>query len=58
VIAHVAGLPLEETIPQIAGAAVAVGILVDRARARLRSIGPRRRNGRRTPAVNATDRRS
>jgi hypothetical protein len=51
VIAHVAGLPLEETLPQIAGAAFAVGLLADRTRARLRSIGRRRRRkGRQTPA--------
>ncbi len=48
-IAHIAGLPLEETIPQIAGAAVAVGILIERARSRLRSLGPRDRDGRHPP---------
>ena len=41
-IAHVAGLPIEETIPQLApiaaGAAFAVGLLIERARSWLRSL--------------------
>jgi 56kDa selenium binding protein (SBP56) len=45
VIAHIAGLPVEETIPQLApiaaGAAFAVGLLIERARSRLRSLDPR-----------------
>jgi hypothetical protein len=52
VIAHIAGLPIEETIPQLApvaaGAAVAVGLLIERARSRLRSLAPRDRDGRQT----------
>jgi hypothetical protein len=52
VIAHIAGLPIEETIPQLApvaaGAAVAVGLLIERARSRLRSLVPRDRDGRQT----------
>ena len=51
-IAHVAGLPLEETIPQLApvaaGAAVAVGVLIERVRSRLRSLIPRDGDGRQT----------
>jgi hypothetical protein len=52
VIAHVAGLPLEETIPQLApvaaGAAVAAGLLFERARSWLRSLEHRRGIGRQT----------
>ena len=51
-IAHVAGLPLEETIPQLApiaaGAAFAAGLLIERARSWLRSLDPRDGDGRQT----------
>jgi hypothetical protein len=45
VIAHAGGLPLEETIPQLAplvvGAAVALRLLTERARSWARSLAPR-----------------
>ncbi len=44
-IAHAGGLPLEETLaqlaPAIAGAALAAGLLLERARSWLRSLDPR-----------------
>jgi hypothetical protein len=47
--AHVGGIPIEETIAQLApaGAAalVAVGLLIERARSRVRRLDPRARNG-------------
>jgi hypothetical protein len=49
VTAHVGGLPLEETLAQLApaGAAalVAVGLLIERARSRVARLAPRARNG-------------
>ena len=51
-IAHIAGLPVEETVPQLApiaaGAAFAVGLLIERARSRLRSLVSRGGAGRHT----------
>ena len=45
-IAHVGGLPVEETLAQLAPAAatalVAVGLLIERARSRLVRLGKRR----------------
>jgi hypothetical protein len=45
VIAHAGGLPLEETIaqlaPAVAGATLAAGLLIGRARAWLCSLDPR-----------------
>jgi hypothetical protein len=47
-IAHVGGLPFEETIPQLAplvvGAVVAVRLLRERARSWTRSLDPRNGN--------------
>jgi hypothetical protein len=52
VIAHIAGLPVEETLPQLApiaaGAAFAVGLLIERAQSRLRSLVSRGGPGRHT----------
>jgi hypothetical protein len=50
VIAHVEGLPLEETLAQLgpacAAALVAVGLLIERARSSVRRLDPRARHGR------------
>ena len=47
--AHLGGVPLEETLAQLApaGAAalVAVGLLIERARTAVRRLDPRARNG-------------
>jgi hypothetical protein len=51
VIAHVGGLPLEETFaqlaPAVAGATLATALLIARMRSWLRSLDPR--NGNRNP---------
>jgi hypothetical protein len=54
-IAHAGGLPLEETIAQLApaaaGATLAAGLLIERARSWLCSLDPRDENRSRPSAV-------
>jgi hypothetical protein len=59
VIAHAGGLPLEETIamlaPAVAGATLAAGLLIERARSWLCSLDPRDGNHSQPLAVDEGD---